>query len=887
MKYCFRMSRDALLKGLGQKPRLHHYAALPMNSSREENSLDRVAPQSAKSSLSLPLSGAGDASGRTSVLSGEKPPTSKSSSPDSTALLISSPSEDHWNEALLQEAAARAPPQQGTWGPRSIPHPPSACMQQGEKAALSLTYPASSLLSKRSEESAAPPVPSAEARMDACAAPDAAPDRTQQQQQQQQEEEEEAACRRQGSPRAEPAGTFLEAFHRRQRNRVSSELRSRNEALLTLKHWRGGRGGPSAASGGPRRPPHDAAARRRVVGEMVALFSSLSLSKQQRAAVSCKQAISQLQQQRKQLAELISRVRLSGGAPKARGALVKARSFQLQMQQQGQRTAAQQRRLPPHLLLPLPSFTSRVDRQGEHKQETDSWRRLLKRVRPAPRRASLPPSVGRHRAFQLRLNPHASSAAAAAAAGGAAGRLCVSGGLHTHKGRAGLGEAGSAAAASARAAETAAHDAAAAAAADFAEGVERFSSRHRRASAGSRRGPLACLWPAPQQSAKEQVGELLQQAEVVCCAALADAPSADRACVLESMQTLAKALSFQMAQQQQRLEVAALLERRRPHTWGVSTAAVLGALAAASDAAASGEFAVRQIEEASGRLLPKPGCTDTSAARQTLDGRRQHDLLRLPLAANSLLEERWAEELQSSPGGTASSRRGNESVAPSASELGEEDLNSLFDAETDCEYLLGRQLLPYERVLLKYRMLRRSTGLLPGSSPQTAEAQLVDQLLRAVEDGCTPAGDLLGGEEEAADLWGFWGSKGESDAAQVDQLLGLVGELQQADAEQHSLLQNSLLASAHPMSTEERMLRSFFDGKELSELADSELGTSSQPAGGESQGNSKETRGQNGGKGEKTENNQTFPTAERLYRAHFLLGPWRNSFHPMPKEQKQ
>ncbi|KAL8269626.1 hypothetical protein Esti_006446 [Eimeria stiedai] len=670
------------------------------------------------------------------------------------------------------------------------------------------------------------------------------------------------------------SASFLEAFHRRQRTEVSREQQRRSEALLTLKHWRGG-GAPkqgeggsdplqkaaAAASAGPRRIGNGAASRSRVVNEMVALFSRLSLSKQQRAALSCRQTIAQLEQQQRQLTELLVRLNQPACAPKARGALVKARSYQLQMQQQqGQRPAAQHRRLPPHMLLPLPSLCSN---DSNTSRDNDPWRRLLKRVRePPPRRASLPCFVGR------RGSPHAAADSA-------------SPGVHTAGGSPPAAE------------PPAPHNAAAAAAATFSEDVEYFASSHRTASEGWR-NPRRGLAKSFLLVGKERNGELLQQAEGACLAALADADGVSRQLVTRALEVLGRVVKHQKMKCQQRLEVAALLEARRPSR-GVCAPLLLDAASHSDSGAASSPRSLLkscQAEEGALARSMKPKVLVPAAAASAAAGagclgedERGLDLQRLS-SAGSPLANSWAEDLFSMKDVTPS-RKDTLFLPPSGSDYAEEDL-SLLDAETDCEYLLGRQLLPYERVLLKYRMLRRSSGapLVQAGGGGTADTRLVEQLLLAVEDGCTPAdGELGAGGEEQEELWCLaGGSKTTDKAAQIEQLLGLVGELQQADLQQENLIQRSLLFSKDTPSSGETAsaLRAFFNGEvqQLEEAADggrAELRFAAAAAEGQKKPSLADAEN-SAFLGNDNKEAHNFPSAQRLYRAHYLLGPWRGSF---------
>ncbi|KAL8431826.1 hypothetical protein ACSSS7_005034 [Eimeria intestinalis] len=719
-----------------------------------------------------------------------------------------------------------------------------------------------------------------------------------------------------GSP-----ASFLDAFHRRQRTEVSREQQRRSEALSTLKHWRGGgasrqsdagsnqqlQKAAAASAGPPRRVGNGDACRSRVVDEMVALFSSLSLSKHQRAALSCKQTIAQLEQQQKQVTELLGRLQQPATAPKARGALVKARSYQLQMQQQqGQRPAAQHRRLPPHMLLPLPSLCSNG---SSSRRDNDPWRRLLKRVRGPPRRrASLPSFVGRRRG-----TPNA-------AADGAAP------GVNTPRGAPPAAEA-----------YCASHNAAAAAAATFAEEVESCASSHRTASEGwrtPRRGPSKKTFLG---GSHKKSGELLQQAEGACLAALADADGVSRQLVTRALEVLGRVLKHQKMICEQRLEVAALLEARKPSR-GVSTPLLLDT-ASNNLNAATASFPPNLLKSrgsdggASGRIIRPmlilsdptaaaagaPAAAGAAAATAVIgsaaaggdDELNHHELLRLS-SGGSLLDDSWAEDLYSLKD-LALSRKDTLSLPPSGSDYAEED-TSLLDAETDCEYLLGRQLLPYERVLLKYRMLRRSTGGVPSmvrsEGDDTADARLVDQLLLAVEDGGSthaPGGELWSGREEEEDLWCLTGggSKHADKADQIEQLLGLVGELQQADMHQESLIQRTLLFSKQTSNSKETAsaLRAFFNGGEEEQKQQTDgQGTEIEKAdmlGGSATGGTTTTATAAAAGIEESspslsveknaalenvfkEESVTFPSAQRLYRAHYLLGPWRDNFTAPP-----
>lgn len=676
--------------------------------------------------------------------------------------------------------------------------------------------------------------------------------------------------------------SFLDVFHERQRNRVSSELKRRDEALHTLKHWRGSpkptensglQQRPAAAtSAGPPALGHDAASRRRVIGEMAALFSNLSLTKQQRAAASCKQSISQLEQQRKLLAQLIQRLSPSASVPKARGALVKARSLQLQMQQE-QRKAGQNRRLPPHLLLPLPSLCSR-NSKGEPRQDTDPWRRLLRRVRPVRRRASLPPSIGLWSGSTC--FPTAAATQAAAAAAAAVARTTGTG---TDEKEA------SSLAAFAVLAESAAHDAAAAAVAnDFSDRVDRFADRQRTASVGWR-GLRRIPHTIQRLTTKEWTSELMQQAEVVSCSivAFSDAPGVWQATVVQALETLSRMLHVQMVRCQQRLELASLMEERRASR-GVDSfiRSAMRLEATANGASLSSIGGSKHVNVRGQHELPTSGIVAIPR-----HGRRQDEPLHFS-SENAPPETQCPDSL-CSPSEAASSTKTN-LTSPLDSEYVEDD-GSLLEAETDCEYLLGRRLQPYERMLLKYRMLRRNApGGMSASHGEFGEAQLVEELLKAVEDASTLSGEATAVEDEA-DLWTLWGSKGEDEAAKIEHLLGIVGELQQADIQQHHHVQQSLLPSQNSMPNEERVLRSFFEEGKLPDGLSSSLEgtlkavpTSEAPC--PDPGAEASDVGAGGVGIDKESQGFAFPTAQRLYRAHFLLGPWRGSLCPSPPHKQ-
>lgn len=666
-------------------------------------------------------------------------------------------------------------------------------------------------------------------------------------------------------PKSGSGVSFLEAFHQRQRSQVSSELKRRDEALHTLKQW--GRGlsrqrvGGAASAAGPL-------SRRQVVGEMAALFSSMSLSKRQRAAASCRQTITHLEQQRQQVVQLLQQLTACSPKPKVRGSLVKARSLQLQLQQQEHRCGAQRCRLPPHLLLPLPalSSSSSISKAQQTPESSDPWRRLLKRVRPTRRRASLPCGVGRPKGRRTGLP--AVAVAAAAAAARTAGGAGVSG-----------EDAGTAVAThEAAAAESAAQEAeAAAAATDFCDRVEQFASRHRSASAGHREQRQTHAHAGVSQaSVKEAADELLQQATLLCRSAAADAAEgSSRLAVIGALNAFSRALQLQAAKCRQRLEIAARMQRLPgkpeglralsegqqqrlcwPSPVGGSRSFSKGDIAASHEAAAAGDLQAAQQQQG-----------DLAAA--AVGGAAPETKASADLCCS--LEEAFAGS--------------KETLGDLLSADFVEDDSSLLDAETDCEYLLGRPLLPYERLLLKYRMLRRngSADLATTTTREAAEAHFVEQLLQVVDDESTLPGDIATPEDEC-EPWAFWGGKGDSEAAKIEHLLGMVGELQQADMLQHSHLQPSLLPPEETLSAEERMLRSFFEGKDPGMPATKPELLPENPSSStvEAVGAATSKEGSKPGS-----QSLKFPSAARVYKAQYLLGPWRGSLGAYSLEKPQ
>lgn len=684
------------------------------------------------------------------------------------------------------------------------------------------------------------------------------------------------------------AVSFLDAFHQRQRDQASSELKRRDEALHTLKQWRGHPKHSDApvpqqryaadAPAGAGQQASDPASRRRMVGEMAALFSSLCLTKQQRASASCRQTIAQLEQQHGQVTQLIQRLSLSASVAKARGALVKARSLQLQMQQQGQRSKGQNRRLPAHLLLPLPSFSTLCSEEEQKKQrDMDPWRRLVKRVRPVRRRASLPPSVRLGRSSSGILHGSVVASASAAAATRASPTTAAAAARTGRAEDAPPGTVGI----SAAVAESAVQDAVAAAvAADFSDAVDRFSSRQRTASMG---------WRAPQQispmgqplTTKEWASELLQQAEVVCCAAIADASGVGRASVMQALEILSRTLQIQVAKCQQRLKIAALMERRRTAREG--SASVCRALQREASSSGRGWSCFEERRDCNARSESSLGGAEDTAAQR--EGWRQ---VPLHFSSGSAPLESRSDEAFPTPHSAAPRSKKNLTVHLD-DEYGADDSN-LLDAETDCEYLLGRQLLPYERMLLKYRMLRRNAYAgTSASRGETTETYLVEELLRAVEDRTTLPGDA-GAVEDEADMWAFGGNKDENEAAKIEHLLGLVGELQQADLQQHNHVQQSLLSPRNSMPNEECMLRCFFQESRLPAESEfvAEVPRKAEVALASPTFDERETASDAGIGGESTDpelQSSEFPTAEKLYRAHYLLGPWRGSIYAIPPKK--
>ncbi|XP_026191185.1 uncharacterized protein LOC34617484 [Cyclospora cayetanensis] len=679
-------------------------------------------------------------------------------------------------------------------------------------------------------------------------------------------------CRSSGlghnSPQGSSSVSFLEAFHRRQRQQVSSELKRRDEALHTLNQWRGNtpQGSLRLTARTPAAPPSppqaasDASTRRQLAGEMVALFSSLSSTKQQQASAACRQTIGQLQQQQGHLGQLIRRLRSSASVPKARGVLVKARSLQLQlqMQQQEHRPCGHHRRLPAPLLLPLPQVSSKNMSQGVQKQQqqcSDPWRRLLRRVRPRRRRASLPPS--------LRLRKGSAGARSS-------GSACSDVLLEAARGE------GVVPPASATGCDTESA-AAAEAAAEFSAAVDRFSSSRNRTASAGWRPPRRVSPSGSPLTVREWAEELMQQAEAACCAAVGAFPEAIHAALVKSLEALSGAFHLHILKTQRRLEVAALLEQRRMRPDLLASRSRLVERAAAAALSGSLEKAVRGPRFS----LGPPGAALSVCQARSVSGGSA------PGGAACAAEGQHEEEgsLATKQGGTGHSA------------YGEED-TSLLEAETDCEYLLGRQLLPYERMLLKYRVLRKNgygRGGGEGPSGSSAlgdedllETRLVEELLLAVEEGTALPGDLSSGPSEESDVWALWGGDTHSDTAKIEHLLGLVGELQKADRQQRKHVSQKILEQADSMPDEERMLRSFFlnaaPPAAPEELLPQRQGAPAE-AGGPPAGGPPETARPEAPSGEASAQSvepaegpaNASSTGENLYKAHYLLGPWNSS----------
>ncbi|CDJ56434.1 hypothetical protein, conserved [Eimeria maxima] len=780
------------------------------------------------------------------------------------------------------------------------------------------------------------------------------------------------------SPNAHMAAvSYLDAFHQKQRNQDTYDLRRRHEALDTLKQWqrppkpsssRGGetsagmprierapaRGFPCSPQEGPHGGPSSAGSassrsRQQLVGEMAALFSRLCLGGEQRLLVVYRQKLARLEKQQLHLNALTARLIRSASATRARGTLIKERSFQLQRQLQQQEAAAKapSKRIPAILRLPLPTFTPSCTTPGttqqQQQQPLDFWRRLLRRARPARRRASLPSTVG------LVGPSSASSAAAVAAAAATAGEssAAFSPGTTGERG----GPAGEPAAAAGTAApEAAAVAAAMSAASELSEAVERFSSSRRRRSLPCRTvDPFFCLQRGGRR--RRTAEELLQQAEAAYAAAAAAGAAAPNLChgsLLQDLHCLSRTLSVEMQQTQQRLHLADMLQQKRPAAaarrgWE-SAAARLCPLPLREGFSISGPLSGHQRLNA--ELPGGNGLASCVGSRQmpavytgapfrtpvAVSAAPRGVGVRGPAAAAVAVSVATDVTAVAAAEGSGGAKVEGEVAGAPAAAAGavvgatwsEED-SSLLEAETDCEYLLGRQLLPYERMLLTYRMLKnKGVGVAAGAN---GEAQLIEELLQAIGDGGPEGGPSfsLGSEglpaDEDSQRWASWTEDAETDAAKAESLLLLVQELQQADLQQLTHVANAIpTSSKRPMQKEETFLHAFFGEPTVTpdyafqapkEGPPDQLGATAEALADVPQAGSPEetpkgslsggglmgpeemtvgTQGEDGadtGEGSKKQ----FPTAEFLYRAHYVLGPWRSSLignsQQLPRSHKR
>ncbi|CDI79680.1 hypothetical protein, conserved [Eimeria acervulina] len=830
------------------------------------------------------------------------------------------------------------------------------------------------------------------------------------------------------SPNAQLATvSYLEAFHQKQRTQDTHDLRQRHQAFDSLKQWRGpsklsgwrggdttagvsvgegaaARGLPGGAPGGPLRQTADrgsataaSKSRQQLVGEMAALFSRLCLGEEQRVLGVYRQKLARLQKQQLHLNALADRLIRSASATKARGTLIKERSFQLQRQLQQQEAAAKapRKRIPALLRMPLPTLTpacATQKAQQQQQQPLDPWRRLLRRARPSRRRASLPSTVGLWGASSAPSAAAAAAAGAAAAAAAAAGADSVAASSVCTKvrerGRAGVPAAPVGAAAEPAAAAAAAAPAVAAAvsaAFELSEAVECFSSSRRRRSLPSRMvDPFFFLQRGGRM--RRTAEELLQQAEAACAAAAAAGAAAPTLCrgpLLQDLHCLSRTLSVEMLQTQQRLQLAEMLQQRPAAAgrrgWEAAAARLcplplrhsfcaqegpLGGplgwpLGMHAEWGVSGMNACARSKDVSSKVPFHPPVASTAAsiaaaAAEGSSGATSAAALAASVAADdcgaAAAEGSARQKSEAAAAGARAAAAGEAGAAASAAvaEAGagsggvwsEED-NSLLEAETDCEYLLGRQLLPYERMLLTYRMLKsKGLGVAAGAP---GEAQLIEELLQAVGEGA-PGGPgsasfPLGSEglpaDEEAQRWGpLWTEDADTDAAKVESLLLLVQQLQQADLQQLTHVARAIPSSSSKrhMQREETFLHAFFgEPSNSSEYSlDAPQGGAPEmrgaPAGdptdaprtgapgGASLGAAKERKMEASTPGgdvetakiateakaetgrerktekdadtetEKDSEQRKFPTAESLYRAHYLLGPWRSSLMGTPQQ---
>ncbi|OEH76912.1 hypothetical protein cyc_00286 [Cyclospora cayetanensis] len=440
--------------------------------------------------------------------------------------------------------------------------------------------------------------------------------------------------------------------------------------------------------------------------------------------------------------------------------------------------------------------------------------------------------------------------------------------------------------------------AAAEAAAEFSAAVERFSSSGNRTASAGWRPPRRVSPSGSPLTVREWAEELMQQAEAACCAAVGAFPEAIHAALVKSLEALSGAFHLHILKTQRRLEVAALLEQRRMRPDLLASRSRLVERAAAAALSGSLEKAVRGPRFSLG---PPGAALSVCQARSVSGGSApggaacaaegQHEEEGSLATACAVAAD--AADLPALCGSSMSKKQGG----TGHSAYGEED-TSLLEAETDCEYLLGRQLLPYERMLLKYRVLRKNgygRGGGEGPSGSSAlgdedllETRLVEELLLAVEEGTALPGDLSSGPSEESDVWALWGGDTHSDTAKIEHLLGLVGELQKADRQQRKHVSQKILEQADSMPDEERMLRSFFlnaaPPAAPEELLPQRQGAPAK-AGGPPAGGPPETARPEAPSGEASAQSvepaegpaNASSTGESLYKAHYLLGPWNSS----------
>lgn len=639
----------------------------------------------------------------------------------------------------------------------------------------------------------------------------------------------------------------------------------------------------ASKTGAPRRGESLACAP--LVGEMASLFRNAALAQQRRAAAAYREAVFKDAQILSQLSALHRRLCTSMRTACARGSLVKARSLQLQQKMyEATRPQAPANKLPPQLALPLPALRGGEGASASRAEDSVLGRlvrQLQRRWRQRRRRASLPPLRSVFRA--------------ALAKGGAA----------------------AARSSSPSSASKARLPPSASAAQLLIDDLEQSLALRRSASEDAlllRRGGGLCALGrgcfARVHSAKlrEMAEGVLERAP----AAAVSASQSEAGRLLQRVGSFAQLLRVCVELSHGRMQLAEELQQRRPRRKALLRAVPAppsrssppqpwmsegkgGEIAAwefSREFSSKGLEVVRGAAKADGDGDSQPLLREESTRGQSAFASDRE------LAEALSSSDSWRPQRPSSREvSTWFSSSLAEEVAPSPPEA------AVIGAEAECEALLGRELLPYERLLLRLQFLREAEKSQGGTGAaavacEAACASLIEQVLD--EDDAFPS-QLLAEAEFAAQSsqrqslcaphqTRRWSEADETPGEeQLESLLNWVEELRnhQVPSPPDSAAEAPLSlegffsqGESERVSVEEQALRAFFnetpsaDAFSSAEVGDrAEVGgsvsTSEAAAGAPAKAASPPAPS--------VESRGAFPSGKHLYRAHYVVGPWRSS----------